>query len=130
VRFEEALRARLVADPTVAAIFGTRIYPDVIAEGSATPCAVYFRVDDRPWRGIRQDSTWRTARVQFSIYATSKDAAREAAAAIYGSIGRFRGTISGVYFDDVLLDAERDLYEDVLELRHVAQDFIVTYSEV
>jgi hypothetical protein len=51
---EVAIRARLIADPAVYALVGTRIYPDELPQVPTYPAIVYIRASALP-EGLTQD---------------------------------------------------------------------------
>lgn len=70
---EVAVRTRLVADSAVAALVGTRIYPDELPQSPTFPALVYFRASATP-EGITQDKRVgpERPRIQIDAWAESR----------------------------------------------------------
>lgn len=70
---EVAVRTRLVADPAVYALVGTRIYPDLLPQAPTLPALVYLRASALP-DGLTQDNRVgpEQPRIQIDAWATSR----------------------------------------------------------
>ena len=108
---EEAIIARLLADPGVTAIVGTRVHPGSVPQGTALPAIVFNRVDGAPLYSDDGEAGLETERVQIDCWSDSYSEAKRLARAVRASLSAFAGTVAGVAFQNILLDAERDLRE-------------------
>jgi hypothetical protein len=70
---EVAVRARLIADPAVYALVGTRIYPDILPQPPTFPAIVYFRASAAQ-EGLTQDRSVGPTlpRIQIDSWAESR----------------------------------------------------------
>jgi hypothetical protein len=70
---EVAVRTRLVNDPAVSALVGTRIYPDRLPQSTTFPAVVYTRASATP-EGLTQDSHVgpERPRLQLDAWGTSR----------------------------------------------------------
>src|SRR5262245_12794687 len=133
-----ALRALLLADPTVSGLVGgSRIYPLVMPQGMRSPSVVYQRIAgvypytmDGP-AGIVQSS------VQFDSIAETNDAANQLANAVHDVLTGMKGEVfyggnspqSSVVFQGIFQTNERDLYDSELLLHRISRDFNVWFIE-
>lgn len=132
---EQALFTLLSAHTGVQAQFGSppRIYADQAADGAAYPLTTFFRVDSQPISGIRQDSDWVEMRLQLTVYAQTRLAARTAANQIKAALQRIRTTSAGHYIDDTVLVQERDSFAadpHPAGFSAVELDYQVIYQEI
>lgn len=109
--FAAALRARLIADATVAGVVGTRVHWTLVPQDSALPYIRLQTVSDlRPSDLEGYDGT-RETRVQADCFATRHAAARTLAeAVIAAAIAPF--TQDGVAFGRIEAEGPRDLGDD------------------
>ncbi len=95
---ETALRARLIADGSVTAILGERIYPHMPTQSTAFPYVVVGRSQSDYHHKMGADSaaTLREHDIQFAAYGTSEqyDSLKSLADEIRDSLNGFRGTIT------------------------------------
>ncbi len=110
---EYALRNRLIADATVVALIGTRIYPRRLPQNPQLPAVTYSRVRGTSVTGHTGPSGYAAARLQFDSWAVTDLAARNLSGALKLRLNGFKGFVSGVTFHHVLFDSDQDLDEDV-----------------
>ena len=77
-----ATRTKLIGTAAVAAILGTRIYPDHLPQGATLPAAVYFVVSGTDEVDLAGMSGVAHARVQIDAYATTRTAANALSTAV------------------------------------------------
>ena len=77
-----AARTKLIGTVAVAAIVGTRIYPDHLPQGATLPAAVYHVVSGTDEVDLAGMSGVAHARVQIDSYATTRAAANALSTAI------------------------------------------------
>ncbi|WP_088346307.1 MULTISPECIES: DUF3168 domain-containing protein [Rhodomicrobium] len=108
---EEALIARLLAAPGVAAMVGPRLYPGRRPQASALPAATLIRISGAPVYTDQGEAGLASARVQIDCWGESYAAAKLTARAVIAALSAFAGLAGGVTFQNILLDAERDFSE-------------------
>jgi hypothetical protein len=106
---EEALVTRLLADATVAAAVGTRIYPLVAPQGAAMPHIVYQRISG-PRVHTHQGSDLAHPRFQFACNAATYAAAKALANAVREELDGTHVTQSGVRIDRIQTQNELDVF--------------------
>ena len=79
---ETALRSYVLADATVAALAGTRMYPRRLPQGPTLPALVYQRVDTRRLHDFDGPDGLPRARVQIAAWASNVAGAWELANAV------------------------------------------------
>lgn len=133
---EEAFRALILAQPGIAALIGTRVYPLVLPQGFERP-AIKFQIISTS-RDYKQDGDdgVPTRRIQVDIYGDTYaqvKAVRDATLVLSG-INHISVGSPPVYFHGIFFDDERDFYESVLDdagpkLFRKSYDWFVTTSD-
>jgi len=130
---EAAIISMLLADASVAAIVGTRVYPLSRPQGSAFPSISLFSVDGGPEYADDGETGHEVRRVQVDGWAMTYTETKAIAAAVRNVLSFFFGTAFGVFFAVIILEDERDFREgggDQTEYPfHVTLDFVVTTGE-
>lgn len=119
---QEAIRAELVAAPTVTTLVGTRIYPSKAPQGVVAPFVVITTVSSVPQNAMGElaNTRLRVARVQIDCYAKGYVDVHAVADAIDNVVANLaREDLTAVQ------DTSSDLYDDETELRRVSTDYFV-----
>ena len=122
---ESALRAWAIADPTLAALIGTRFYPMLLPQVPTLPACTYARVS----RFRPDEIPFATVRIQVTCWAATHDEARAVAQALTVAAGRKKGTSAGlrvIYCSEV---NDLDLRDPETGRYTVPVDFKLTYRE-
>ncbi len=124
---ETAVRAALLADPAVAALVGSRIYPMRLPQNPALPAVVFQRISAPP-DGLTIDG--RAGRVpirlQLSLWAQTYDGARALMAAVDARLDGYSGSNGdGTALRLVALKNMSDDYEPETGLYRVIADYRV-----
>jgi hypothetical protein len=118
----ERIRTLLIADISLAALVGARIYPQYIPQGSTLPAVVLTAVSDVPYTSFTGSSTTdlRSVRLQVDSYATRYLDAHAVADAV-------DAVIANLASSDLQANRESmgDLYEDETQLHRVTADYFV-----
>jgi hypothetical protein len=132
---EYQLRLFLLADPDIAALVGTRVYPSPAPQNAEMPCITFQRVStDREYSldgrsglagPIIQIDCWSDAPEYAGKYATAKTVA-ETVRLILES---FRGFMGPVRVQEVTITSERDLFEAQDRTRRVSIDYRIWHDE-
>ncbi len=132
---ETDARVRLLADSSVSALVGTRIYALVLPQKPTLPAATYQRISGPRLQNLSGDAGRGVARVQIDSWASTYLEAQSLAAAIRLSLNGFIGVLSdgsspastrGVV---IRLDNERDDFEPDSDLYRVSQDYLINHEE-
>lgn len=115
---------RLSAAPGVAALVGSRVFPNELPQDVVVPALVYVVVADRPESSLTGAvaSLLRAARVQVDAYARTSLAAHQLADAVEAAIGDLREPSPGL---SVELEASRDLFDHETRFYRVQMEFTV-----
>jgi len=124
---EKAIRSILIADTTVKAIT-TRCYPGVIPQSPTYPLIVYYKVTGMRDHHLQGPSGLAHPRFQVEAWATTYDAAKALANAIREALDGYSGTQGTVVIGSILIESERDVYEDAVSCHRVIMDFFVWHS--
>ncbi|SDP40613.1 Protein of unknown function [Filomicrobium insigne] len=126
---EEAMIARLLADPGVAAYASTRIYPVSRPQGDLLPAVTLQRIDGGPTYSDDGETGLGNARVQIDTWAATYEVAKTLSRAVTASLSAFHGIVGGIDFQTILLNDARDFREaggnQVEYLFRVSLDFNV-----
>ena len=125
---EKAIRSILIADTTVKAIT-TRCYPGMIPQNPEYPLIVYYKVTGMRDHHLQGPSGLAHPRFQAEAWATTYDAAKALANAIRCALDGYTGTQGTVDIGSILIESERDVYEDAVSCHRVIMDFFVWHSE-
>lgn len=106
---EEALRALLVADAGVSAQVGTRIYWGRRSQSSSDlPAVVLEKVSAPRDYHYTGPSNLIESRVQVDCFGETYGAAKTSARAVISALNGYSGTQSGVVFQRISIENERD----------------------
>lgn len=135
---EEALYSRMTAHAGLAALVGTRVYPDQLPQNPTLPAVVYQRIDTRRESAMGADAPIGFPLFQVTGWAkeaggkSARKNALELAVQIRAALQRYRGTPAGQTTEilDCFVVDERDAYDDAERgLRGVQLDFSVRHRE-
>lgn len=125
---EKAIRSILIADTAVKAIT-TRCYPGMIPQNPTYPLIAYFKVTGNRDHHLGGPSGLAHPRFQVEAWATTYDAAKALANAIREALDGYSGTQGTVVIGSILMESERDTYEDAVSCHRVIMDFYCWHSE-
>jgi hypothetical protein len=114
----------------VAAIIGTRVYPDVLPQAPTLPALRYQRISTQrsQYRDLSGRAGYASPRFQIDAYALSRSSALALAQAVVDLLEGFTGTVAGLRVDfvstedeagDIELDAGpdgKDLYRQRIDI--------------
>lgn len=129
---EQGLRAHLLADESVAAIVGPRVYALQLPQRPTYPAITFRRVGVQRFPTLDGGPELAGVRVQVDCMATGYEAAKNLAAAVRGALHGHRGDLGGVVVQSVELDGgETDLdeVEGDRAMRWVSLDFSIWLIE-
>ncbi len=106
MEIEQALYARLIADTTLKALIGDRLYPDELPQGCALPAVYYIDVSDVKRHILTGQIKQERPTKQFTIQALRKSQTKEVAAAIKACLCDYHGTLSGLEVQHIMLNFE------------------------
>jgi len=114
---EAAVRAHLIADSAVAALAGTRIYPNVLPQGVAYPAIRYQRIDTPRVYTKGGYTGLSRPRLQIDCYAPTKKAAADLAAAVRTAMERYPRAVCENESDGYEPEPAPPVYVRTLEFR-------------
>ena len=131
-QLEEGLYAYLAADPAISALVGTRIFPNVVPEGTILPNIRYQRITtSREYTHDPYSEThaWVRATVQIDAWFTSALGAMEVGEAVMLALSGYHGDMEGVAIGAVRNIRESDTYDQQKKLHGRSADFEFTYAD-
>ena len=128
-----ALRAFLLADPTVSGLVGGhRIHMTVLPQNQVEPSVVCTKVTETGDYHMAGDSGLGQMRMQIDSWAQAGDAATELANAVYDRLSGAREIID---YDSTFINLRgaflangRDDYDEVTQLYRNSRDFVLWYG--
>lgn len=124
-----------MADPAIAAIVGTRVFPIQLPQGTRAASIIFQRVSEIESYHNTAPSALMTTRFQFNSVSQLVDEATLLADAVKERLGGFAGPIDYAPPDGVLnvegifFDTGREDYDAELEFYRVSRDYLVWYKE-
>lgn len=109
----------------VSALVGTKIYPMVAPQGTASPLVVYQRIDNDPNDTKTGTSKLDFHRVQITAWGATNTEAESLDDAIRTAIDRYEGTVSGVVVDGVQYLNTTDTYDENAEEYGKISDYYI-----
>ena len=121
------LRDYLLADSTITALVGQRVYVEELPQNSPLPAITFLRVNVDHDHDLEGETGLATARFQIDSWADSPLNALALAERVRLRLDGYQGTMGSTTVQSILLDAEREWSEEI-EAR-VLQEFLVSYTE-
>lgn len=131
---EQALFTHVTSDATIAALIGTRLFPNKIPQGQPLPAAEYKQ--NKGDRVQTMDGPDGMVDAEYTIvcYAATYAQARELAEAVRKRLDGYSGVVAGVTIDVIMLIDELDVPEfkpgtDILNRYGKSLTFVVWFKE-
>jgi hypothetical protein len=133
-----ALRAALLADPTINGLVGgLRIHAVRLPQGQTASSIVYNRISETGDYHTQGPSGLAQTRMQVDCWAQTQDAAVVLASAVYDRLSGFSGPVNygtnspqdQIVVRGVFLDTGREDYDDVAQLYRMSRDYLIWYLE-
>lgn len=133
---EAAIRSALVADNSVAAVLGTRIYPVIAPASAAAPFATYRRSAVQRQQSLSGPTGVTTVVLSLDLYAETYEAVRDLADKCRLTLDGWGGTSpESVVVNNVSLDNEADGFAQLAggeapPLYSVSQTYSILWQEI
>lgn len=107
---EQAIVAKLLADATLAALVGTRVYPGLAPQGAAAPYLVYQQADRQKVHTLGGVVSLNNYRMRFDAFGSSYANAKATAAALASALDGFSGLVGSgaIKVQGAFLESEED----------------------
>ena len=135
-RVEAGLVDLLINDATFLGLVADLPQPMRLVQNPTYPSVTYQRIDAQRVKSTEGPSCLADARVQFDVWATTWNEARQIADAIRVKLDGFVGTATAQFspteafkIQGIFIRSERDLYDGETELYRISQDYDVWYTE-
>lgn len=122
---EIALVTLITGNAGVAALVGTRMYPNVMPSGATLPCIVYDEENTETVVRAGGDTGLRTGQYMLHYWATSYSAVKAGKAAVLAAINGYQGGS----VDRIEVNGMRDDYEPATQYYRQIIEFEIRYSE-
>lgn len=132
---EVGLMVYLEADAPLAALVGTRLYPNVLPQRNLTlPAIVWQRIATTRVNSLSGPSGLATPRFQFTCWAATYAAAQAVAEALRTALDGYTGAAGAYTVSDAILEDEGDMYEPSIGLKEkeaygVRVDYTIWHPE-
>lgn len=117
----------LMAQPSLSALIGTRLYPGFAPDAVAKPYVVWYLVTAESAH-THQGAAFRSSRIQFSVFGDTFTSAAVVRDVLLALLDGKRLLIAGLNEVTSFLESVTHLYESTTRLHHMAVDVTVTYS--
>ncbi len=131
---EAVLRSALVGSASVAALISTRIYPVVAPASAALPLVTWRRAGITRAHTLSSPMGVPQVSVEYQIYATTYEAARDIADAMRAVLDGYRGTVDNTTVRQTSLENEVDEFvqlqgSDLPAVYQITQTYDVWWQE-
>lgn len=120
---EEALRTILLADPTLYALVGTRIYPVQLPLDCTLPALSYFQVSE-PFNRITG-----TPRFQIDIFSEDYTESKTVKGALEAALDGYSGVTGGHNIEIIVPLDSSDFYDSETGIYHISYDFKIIFRK-
>ena len=111
---------------TLAALIGTRVYRTKLPQNPTLPAVTYWKVSGNRLHDLTGPTGQSDPRFQVSCWARTSATAEDVAEAVRVRLDGWTST-GGVQVAELV--NETDLYDDEVEIYHVALDFVLMHDE-
>lgn len=126
---EEAIRAIIIANSTVAAITPRCFYLGTIPQKPEYPFTASGKATGGRDHHLRGASGVAYPRFQIEAWAETYTAAKALANAVRKALDGYSGTVGTVDVRSILILSERDFYEEAVKAHRIIMDFSVRHIE-
>lgn len=126
---ETELRAYTLAGAEVAALVGTRMYPQHLPQNPTLPALVYQRIDTRRLHDMDGPDQLPRPRIQIAAWASSAATAWETVDAVRRRLDGYRGAMGVIDVQSCLCVGERDVDDPDTGRTGVEQDYHIQFRE-
>jgi hypothetical protein len=121
----KVIYGRLSAEPTVIAIVGQKIYPDLTPQDVQYPFCVYTITNSIPVDYKDGQSNLEEINIQIDCYTQSYDLTQELANAVRNNLDRFSGSVNGVNVQTIkYISSDSQVYNPILNVYWMSVDFM------
>jgi hypothetical protein len=121
----KAIYSILTSDSDVSAIVGTRVYPQIAAQGAAFPFVVYLINDLTPSDTKSGVSTLDEVRYEVLAIAETYAEAADLNEKIRTALDRYTGTVAGIVVDSIQFTELETDYDDASETYLANSEYIL-----
>ena len=121
----KAIYSILTSDSDVSAIAGTRVYPQIAAQGAAFPFVVYLINDLTPSDTKSGVSTLDEVRYEVLAIAETYAEAADLNEKIRTALDRYTGTVAGIVVDSIQFTELETDYDDASETYLANSEYIL-----
>jgi hypothetical protein len=124
-----ALRQFLLADASIAAVVGTRVFVGRMPQGERNPSIVYNRISDTGYHVYEGPLGFARPRMQIDAWAETPDEAAALSNLVKSRLDGFSGLMGDVTVQGALFDSLREMYDPEAELYRVSTDYLILHVE-
>lgn len=122
------LRSFILGDSTVAALIGTRFYPDLLPQNAQFPAVSYNLVSETYGHVMRGPNVVSSARVQIDSWAETKEEAEAVSSAIHARLDAYQGAMGTSVVQGVFAADGRDWIEPSEAIYRRSRDYIIWHE--
>ena len=121
----KAIYSILTSDSDVSAIVGTRVYPQIAAQGAAFPFVVYLINDITPSDTKSGVSTLDEVRYEVLAVSETYAEAADLNEKVRTALDRYTGTVAGIVVDSIQFTELETDYDDKAEVYIANSEYII-----
>jgi len=125
----QALRAFLLAQPSIVALVGTRIYPQVLPQQPTYPAITYAQVSGVRMQILEGPAGRARPRITINSWGESHESMDALAGALRAALDGYAGPMGDLSVGAVVLDNEFEVFEEEARVHRKLQDYIISHLE-
>ncbi len=125
----QALRAFLLARPSIVALVGARIYPQILPQKPTYPAITYAQASGVRLRILEGPAGRARPRISINSWADTHETMDAVADAVRAALDGYAGPMGDLNVGSVVLDNEFETFEEEARMHRKLQDYIISHEE-
>ncbi len=125
----QALRSFLLARPSIVALVGARIYPQILPQKPTYPAITYAQISGVRVRNLKGRAGRARPRVSINSWADTHETMDAIASAVRAALDGYAGPMGDLVVGSVTLDNEFEVFEEETRVHRKLQDYIISHEE-
>ena len=113
----------------IESLSGLKAYPSKVPQGEVYPAFSFQKISNRRIRSTTGPSGLQDPRVQFDLWGSSYKEINDIFEALVASLDGFRGKVGNTHFGGIIVNDDRQEYDDKAELYRISFDLKPWHKE-